>query len=55
MCCKVLKKDSTDMLLSQESTTEELTKEIDTIVSYQLGLRHGQHPICPLYMLTLCQ
>ena len=55
MCTKGLTTDNADMLLSQESTAEQQTTDIDTICGYHLGVLHGPHPLCPFYILGLCQ
>ena len=55
MCTKDLTTDNLVMLLSQESTTEQQTTEIDTISGYHLRVLHGPYPLCPLCILVLCQ
>ena len=55
MCTKYLTTDNLVMLLSQESSTEQETTKIDTISGYHLRKLHGPHPLCPLYILGLCQ
>ena len=45
MCTKDLTTDNAVMLLSQESTTEQETTEIDTISGYHLGVLHEPHPL----------
>ena len=45
LCTKDLTTDNANRLLSQESTTEQQTTEIDTICGYHLGVRHGPYPL----------
>ena len=55
MCTKVLTTDNPAMLLFHKSTTGQGTTKIDTISGYHLGVLHGPHPLCRLYILELCQ
>jgi len=55
ICTKVLTTDNADMLLLCKSSTEQETTKIYTICGYHLGVLHGPHPLCPLYILGLCQ
>ena len=55
MCTKGLTTDNAVMLLSQESTSEQQTTEIDTISGYHLGVLHGLYHPSQLYIPGLCQ